>query len=178
MIKKIAFTLILAIAFTGLSMAQGLKIGYVNIELVLVYMPESQSMNQTLQTFQKKLSEKLQTKQQYAQTKFGEYQNEVDKMDEETRTAKETELMKLDEEIKKESADAEQKLMTKRQELMNPLLEKLDKAIKDMAKAEGYDYIINSIDGNGVSIVLYGPEEHDLTEKLMTSLGIKIPAKD
>jgi outer membrane protein len=178
-IKKIYLVFILAIGLTANIFAQDLKIGFANIEMVLVYMPETKAMNQELQTFQKKLGEKLQVKQQYAQTKFTEYQEMKQKAtsaDEANLKSKEEELIKLDEELKKEAGDADEKLMMKRQELMAPILEKLDASIKALAAAESYDLILNSVDGNGVSIVLHGPEEHDLTEKLMNSLGIEIPA--
>ncbi len=175
MIRKICFVLILVVSFAATSLAQELKIGYANIELVLLYMPETKSMNQTLQTFQKKLGEKLQTKQEYAQTKFQEYQEKAATMDDATRQTKESELMKLDEELKTETADAEKRILEKRQSLMDPILKKLDTNLKELAAAEGYDYILNSVDGNGVSIVLHGPEEYDLTEKLLTKLGIEIP---
>ena len=73
----------------------------------------------------------------------------------------------------KEAAEADQKLLKKRQELMKPILQRLDENLKYLADGEGYDYILNSVDGNGVTIVLRGPEEHDLTEKLMKKLGIE-----
>lgn len=178
-IKITGFAFILALGLTANGFAQNLKIGYANIEMVLVYMQETKAMNQDLQTYQQKLGEKLQTKQQYAQTKFAEYQELKQKgasADQAELESKEQELLKLDEELKKEAGEADQKLMEKRQELMKPILEKLDASIKTLAASEGYDLILNSVDGNGVSIVLYGPEEHDLTKKLMTSLGIEIPA--
>ena len=179
MIKKIGFTLLFTLSFLAFNFAQELKIGYVNIELVLVYMPESKSMNQQLQTYQQKLGEKLQAKQQYAQTKLQEFQELMQKQppaDQATLEAKQQELIKLDEEIKKEASDADQKLLQKRQEYLEPILEKLNTNLQALAAEEGYDYIINSVDGNGISIILYGPQEHDLTEKLIKKLGIDIPA--
>ena len=180
-IKNIGLVFIFALSLAANSFAQDLKIGYANIEMVLVYMPETKAMNQQLQTFQKKLGEKLQTKQQYAQTKFTEYQEMAkkgDPADQATLQTLEQELVKLDEELKKEAGDADQKLMEKRQELMEPILKKLETSIKALAAADGYDLILNSVDGNGISIVLHGPEEHDLTKKLMESLGIEVPVNN
>ena len=48
-IKNVLFILLIFLMTTAVN-AQ-MKIGYVNIELVLIYMPETQAMNQQLQTF-------------------------------------------------------------------------------------------------------------------------------
>ncbi|MEZ4825282.1 MAG: OmpH family outer membrane protein [Bacteroidia bacterium] len=174
-LKTIAIMLLAVIGLAGSISAQ--KIGYVNIELILVYMPETKTMNSTLQTYEKKLAEQLQVKQQYAQQKYAEYlqleeEGKLTPTDKETR---EKELLKLDEEIQKQTATSQENLMKKRQDLLDPIITKMQDQLKALATAEGYDYILNTVDGSGVSIVLHGPQEHDLTQKLMTRLGIKIP---
>lgn len=174
---KIKTTVSLLVLFFGTimpSIAQ--KIGYANIDLILAYMPESQNMQQNLQTYQIKLSESLKAKEQYGQIKYQEYLEKA-KANEQDPALKplQEELVKLDEELRKETAEAEQKLLVKRQDLMAPIVEKLQREIKALSADEGYTYIFNTVDGSGVSIVLQGPEEHDLTKKLMTRLGIQIP---
>lgn len=174
-LKTLAFILLVGFGLTGTAFAQ--KIGYANIEMILVYMPETKTMNQTLQTYEKKLGEQLQVKQQYAQQKYSEYlQLEQDgKLAPADKETREAELLKLDEEIQKQTATAQENLMKKRQDLLDPIVTKMQTQLKALAAEEGYDYILNTVDGSGVSIVLHGPEQHDLTQKLMTRLGIKIP---
>ena len=60
----------LALVLTGMSQS---KIGYTNIELVMAYMPESKSIEQQLQTYQKKLAEKLKVKDDYVKQKYQEH---------------------------------------------------------------------------------------------------------
>ncbi len=173
---SIFFALFLA-AFT--LQAQELKIGYANVDFIIMNMPETSSMQQSLATYQKKLSESLEAKQNYAQTKYQEYlevaQNEAD-------TAKirvlQEELIKLDQEIQKATADSEQKLATKRQEMLEPIINKLQSSIDSLSKDEGYAFILNAVDSNGTSIVLYGPKEHDVTFRLMKRLGLQIPEEE
>jgi hypothetical protein len=43
-----------------------------------------------------------------------------------------------------------------------------------VAKKKGFDYILNSVDGSGTSIVLWGPEGHDVTRAIVDELGIKL----
>ena len=152
------------------------KIGYCNIEFVLSQMPETQSMNQTLQTYSKKLSENLEAKNTFAQSKLQAYQAKLEggATEEELKPLMD-ELVKLDNELKETAADSERKLQQKRIELLGPIQEKLQKEIKTLAETDGYTYILNTVDGSGVSLVLKAPEENDVTAKLMERLGIPMP---
>ncbi|MGB0369226.1 MAG: hypothetical protein ACPGD8_07455, partial [Flavobacteriales bacterium] len=47
-------------------------------------------------------------------------------------------------------------------------------AMETVAKKKGFDYILNSVDGSGTSIVLWGPEGHDVTRAIVDELGIKL----
>lgn len=162
---------------TGTVNAQNLKIGYANMELILVYMPETKTMNQQLQTFQTKLGQALQVKQEYLRGKYQEYAEleQTPNIAEDQLKAKQEEILKLEREVQQATQDSEDKLLSRRQELMAPIVEKLQKEINTIATEEGYTYIFNTVDGSGVSILLKGPEEHDLTRKIMTRLGIQIP---
>jgi len=174
---KIRTLILTSIIFLGLAAtAFAQKIGYANVDLILVYMPETKTMNQQLQTYQLKLREQLQKKQEYAQLKLQEAQEKQQNgaTEEELKPLSE-ELQKLDQELQEEAAKADQKLGRKRQELLGPITEKLGKAIKDIANAEGYDYVLNTVDGSGVSLVLHGPEANDITQVVMKKLGIEIP---
>lgn len=170
-----SFIFAIMLTFGGTSFAQQLKIGYADIQAVLVRMPETSTMNQQLQTYEQKLYEQLQVKQQYAQTKLQEYMELRDSgADQATLAPLEAELQKLDQDIAKASQDAEQKLMTRRQDLLEPIINKLQDNIDAVASEGGYDFIISKVDGTGSSMVLYGPEEHDVTLKLMAKLGISV----
>jgi outer membrane protein len=153
------------------------KVGYTNIELILAYMPETSTMNQNLQTFQKELSDKLQEKQNYSQQKYQEYLSlkEAQKLTDADAKTREEELIKLDQELKQLASESDQKLSNKRSELMTPILEKFQTAIDDVAKEGGYKLILNQTTSTGVSTILYGPDEDDVTKKVMRKLNIKIP---
>ncbi|MFK7921451.1 MAG: OmpH family outer membrane protein [Bacteroidia bacterium] len=173
----LSLVLIMMLAMST-SWAQNLKIGYANIELVLLYMPETESMNQQLRTYEQQLAKRLQTKEQYLTQLYEDYQAMVQQVpapDEASVKTKQDEIIKIEEDYRKAQADAQQKLGEKRQTLMEPIATKLETQIKALAAAEGYDMILNTVDAGGVSIVLFGPPEDDLTEKLMKRLGIEVP---
>ncbi len=164
---------LITLTFAGQLFAQSPKIGYADIQAVLARMPETRTMQQQLQSFEQKLGEQIQTKQTYAQTKLQEYMELRESGANETTLAPlEEELRKLDTEIAKASQDAETKLMTRRQDLLQPIIDKLQTAIDAIAAAEGYTFIMSKVDGTGSSMILFGPEEHDVTLKIMKKMGI------
>jgi outer membrane protein len=163
----------LALVLTGMSQS---KIGYTNIELVMAYMPESKSIEQQLATYQKKLAEKLKVKDDYVKQKYQEYMEKKERgMSPDEQKRLETELLQLDEEVQKMAADSEYDLMAKRQELLEPVLKKLQDAIDAVAEAGGYSYILNQTTSAGVSTILHGPEDADVTEAIFKKLGMEMP---
>lgn len=150
------------------------RIGYTNIELVLSYMPEAQQIEAELRTYEKKILEQLNIKQAYLQTKIEEYtelkqQGKLSPVQEEERRK---EIMRLDEELKRFQEEGEQNYLKKKADLLQPVIDKLQKAINELAEAEGYDYILNNSNSTGVATILYGPKSEDVTEKLLRRLGI------
>jgi outer membrane protein len=180
--KSILLLALMSFAVAFQAQAQG-KIGYANIELILSMMPETKQMGTSLQTYQTQLGKKLESKQKYYQQKLQELQlwaQETGVTSEEdpriATKAEELGLQKLQQELQKEAAEADQKLAKRRADLMLPITEKLESTIKEVAETEGYDYIFNSVDSGGVSIVLHGPEDRDLTKVILGKLGIKLPS--
>jgi outer membrane protein len=80
--------------------------------------------------------------------------------------------MRLDEEIKRFQEESEQNYLKKKAELLQPIVEKLQKAIDELAAAEGYDYILNNSNSTGVAFILHGPKGDDVTERLLKRLGV------
>jgi len=150
------------------------RIGYTNLELVLSYMPEAQQVEAELRIYEKKIIEQLNIKQAYLQSKIEEYtelkqQGKLSPVQEEERRK---EIMRLDEELKRFQEESEQNYLKKKAELLQPVIDKLQKAINELAEAEGYDYILNNSNATGVATILYGPKSEDVTEKLLRRLGI------
>lgn len=173
--KKTVLILGLMLTLSATAFAQT-KIGYANVEIVVAYMEETKAMQQQIQTFENKLAEQLRIKEQYAQTKLVEYQEKAQTgaTEEELKPLQE-ELQKLDQEIGSARQDAQQKALAKRQETLAPITEKVSTTLRELAQSEGYTLVLNTTDGSGTSIVLYAPEEHDLTMKLAEKLGVKFP---
>lgn len=173
-------TMMLAVAvvvMTSLSAQAQVKIGYTNLEVVLASMPEAKTMEKELQVFQEKLAAKIKIKDDYVKTKYQEYLDKKERgfASPAEQEAAEKELLRLDEEVQKMAQDAEYDIMAKRQALLEPVLNKIQTAIEAVATAGGYTYILNQTTSAGVSTILYGPDEADITKALFGKLGLKYP---
>ncbi|MEM6767448.1 MAG: OmpH family outer membrane protein [Bacteroidota bacterium] len=175
------FRNVLAIlAFSGIVMSNALaqqKIGYVNLPVVLANMSETESMEQTLQTYQKKYAEALRSKEELFQQKYQEFAERAERenLTEAQVKPMQEELQKLGEEVQKYATESENKLVLKRQELMGPIAEKVQSKITELATEKGYTYVLNAMDGAGTSVILNGPDGDNITSALMAKLGIKLP---
>ncbi len=176
MIKVFPVLILFSLLVPAMSFSQQVKIGYTNIEIILYQMPKAQQVEKTLATFQKKLEEQLRVKQEYAQAKLQEFLDaqEAGSLTDADKEVRMTELNKLDGEIMDFAKDSEDKLLMKREELLVPVLEELQEAIDAAASENGYTYILNQTTSAGVSTILFGPEENDITEIVMKKLGIPI----
>ena len=176
-VPALALLSLLAACLAGGPAAAQDRIAYANLEVILAFMPEAKTVSENLEQYQGELTRQLETKQAYAQQKLVEAQEAAQSgMASEAKMAEyEADLMRLDREIRQAAADADRKLMGRRADLMEPIVEKLQATIQEIAKADGYTHVLNGVDGAGTSIVLWGLEERDITKRILEELGIEIP---
>ena len=84
------------------------------------------------------------------------------------------ELLKLEEEIRKFASDAEVSSRQKQEELMRPILLKIDRSIKEVATENDYSIIINSAVPWNQNTLLYGAKEYDISNLVLKKMGITI----
>ncbi|MCI4666980.1 MAG: OmpH family outer membrane protein [Bacteroidia bacterium] len=181
-LKTVLMACVLGLGLITSASAQELKIGYANIEGLIAYMPATKSMNQELATYEKKLAEGLQPRQTMLQQLYAEYQEMVQKFQSGDKTitesqiqAKQEEIVGLEKTLQTKTQEAQQKLVTKRQDLMEPILDQVRGELEKLANEQKYTYIFNAVDGAGTSIILHGPEGDNVTKELAKRLGIELP---
>lgn len=154
-----------------------LKLGYTNIDYVLAQTPEAKDIQNQL-TIQRTQSEnELKRMQKELEDKYGAYEKGAAQMSEVIRKDRETELQGLQGRIQEFGRTAEQSLQNKYQQLVNPVVQKIQKAIDAVAKENAYTYVFNLDAGaNTIPILLVAPEENNITELVLRKMGID-PAK-
>lgn len=166
--KKIIIALLLALPFTA--MAEDLKIGIFNSQEVITIMPEYnaamselENINLKYQTEGKKLQEEL-------EKKYQEYASTAETLEPAIRQYKETELSRLQQSIQEFATNAETTLKKKQQELMLPIITKINQAIKKVGDENNFTYIID----NAANVVPYvSPKAENVLPLIKKALNIQ-----
>ncbi|MEM6316356.1 MAG: OmpH family outer membrane protein [Bacteroidota bacterium] len=172
--KRIAkfFILTLVIAGTALT-ANAQKFGYLNSAEILSGMAEVKQANSSMEALQKQLQKKGQQMVQGYQTKVQELQKkeaagELSPKQIEDEAAK---LKAEQEKIAKFEREMESQIGKKQNDLLQPIFDRVNAAIKDVAKENGYNYIFDRNSAQG-STILYADESQDVTALVKTKLGL------
>lgn len=162
-----AFFLIALLAIGLSAHTQTLKVGHVDSNEIMNDMPERTQVEQELTNFEQQLETELRTMADEYQKKVEEYQANVATMSNLIRQAREKEITDLQMRIQDFQQSADQEFNEKRVELLNPLIEKVKKAIEDVGAEEGYTYILDAATGVLLHI---GTGAQDLTPKVKAKL--------
>ena len=155
------------------AVAGPLKLGYTNIDYVLSKTPEAKDIQNQL-TIQRTQSEnELKRMTKELEDKYGAYEKGAAQMSDVIRKDRETELQGLQGRIQEFGRTAETSLQTKYQQLVNPVVQKIQKAIDAVAKENSYTYVFNLDAGaNTIPILLVAPEQDNITELVLRKMGI------
>lgn len=169
-----------ALMFVGINaQAQdnNIKIGYTNVDYILNLLPEAKQISTDLEAYESQLTKQLQTKIEEFQKKMQAFEQGAATMTEVVRADKQEELQNLQASIQKFQREADSSLMSKRAELFEPAYNKIQVAIDEVSKENGYTHVFSS-DASGFPILLYAQEEDNISDLVLKNLGITPPAQD
>lgn len=173
---KLMSTLFALLMLAGVSVNAQTKVGYTNIDYILTNMPDAKKIQEALTTEKGQYDKLYQEKVADFQKNLAEYQKGQATMSAVIKADKEKFLQNKQGEIEEFSRNSETALQRKQQELLAPVLDKIQKAIDDVAKENGYTYVFNSDAGPGTTpIVLVAPEKDNISNLVFTKLGVPIP---
>lgn len=168
--KKLFFAIMLMMPFS--LMAQNvMKIGYINSQELITAMPEYEAalkqledINLTYQQEGKKLQEEF-------QKKYTEYMQTKDALDSTIKEYKENELQRLQQSIEEFTQNAQNNLQKKQQDLVTPIIEKANKALKQVGDENGFTYIIDT--NNGQVVPYVGADAINVLPLVKKNLNLK-----
>jgi outer membrane protein len=141
--------LTILIAFVGQSaMAQSMKFGHINSDQLIQAMPEFDSANVQLEKFRKELVNALELMSVELNNKNDAYQKEGKNLTDIVKQTKEQELTDMNRRIQEFQTNAQTQLQQKQSELFQPVYAKVDKAIKDVGKENGFVYVFDVAKGS------------------------------
>jgi outer membrane protein len=149
---------------------QGLRVGYADPEVIISYMPEYKQVQDQLGQEYRTSQEALQALAQDFQERVERYQKQQPLLTEERRAERERELAQLQTELQDSAARKDQELAARQEELMAPLLDRVQSVIDDIAVAQGLDLVMRS------PTLLYVNEDRvvNINLDIAKALGIEI----
>ncbi|MDH4089439.1 MAG: OmpH family outer membrane protein [Cyclobacteriaceae bacterium] len=166
--------LLLALGFgTLLSHAQtaSTKIGYADVDYIFSQLPEAKQIDTELKSTQTQLKNQIDTKYADFQKKLADYQANLNTMLDAVRQNTERELQQMQQNIEKLQQDAQTTIQAKQTQLMDPVYKKVGKGIEEVAKENGFSFILNQQIG-GLDVILYGDEKMDISDLVLKKLGV------
>jgi outer membrane protein len=142
-------TLLIFLVFAGRSVsAQNLKFGHINSDQLMQAMPEFDSATVKLDKFRKELVNALELMSVELNNKNAAYEKESKNLSDVVKGTKEQELVDMNRRIQEFQTNAQTQLQDKQLELFQPVYAKIDKAIKDIGKENGFTYVFDVAKGS------------------------------
>ncbi len=160
-----------ALLFAGSVFAQTApKFAHINGQELLTVMPERDSAEVRLNAFGQDLSQQIDELHVEYNNKLQTYMQRRETLTEGIREAREKELASLQQRIQEFEQTAQQDFQKMQGELMRPIMEKADAAIKKVAKEQGVLYVFDVSTGG---VVYFSDESIDLMPLVKKELGIQ-----
>lgn len=172
--RALILSALLTLCVTSSAWSQELRIGYLNPQTVLERLPDTGKIEKELGDLAKKKQEEFSARVQKFQNDVQRFQNNASLMQADAKEKEESRLISEEQELQKLQSDIQQELGTKRNELLRPVLQKIDTAISEVAKELSLTYVMNESTSQGESILLFvsenGKKSFDITEKVIAKL--------
>jgi len=165
--RKLILTALAAIVMFVGANAQS-KIAHINSSELMNSMPEMKDFEKKLKVYETQLRAQLEEMQTQLQTDYKAYMEDTISP-QAIMEIKKKKLEDLQANIQQFSQTAEQEMMKKKETLYLPIYTKAKNAITEVAKAKGFDYVMDSSDGLGV---LFAQPTNDLLNDVKKKLGI------
>ena len=170
MLKKIALLLLLVLPLSLFAQ----KLAYFKSESIIPVMPEFAKAQQDLQTQRKQYEEEIKRYEDEFGKKIAAFQQEQKTLPQNILERRQKELQELQEKVMQFQQDAQQQLQKINYDLMTPIYEKMEKAVKTVGKAGAYTMVF---DLNRTDIPYIDEASvKDITNDIKKNLGISLTA--
>lgn len=148
------------------AVAKDLKIGIVNVELVIARSKKGKSAQKKLKSYLKKKESALKQQQEAIQGLEKKLTNQGSMMTEDARKKAYLEYQKRAAKFQEDYMQSRQDIAKKEAALTQPILERLQKVLEGLFNLEGYDIIMNQTSQG----VLFAKETFNLNELVLRKL--------
>lgn len=160
---------LLSCTFTFAQTAQ--KLGYVDSQTILTQLPESIKAQGDLDALTNKWTAQLDSMTQTYQAALANYQKQANTMPDDKKLVSQQNLIAQEQSLidfrRQKFGQGTGEIYKKQEELFNPVKEKIYKAIQEVAKREGMQFVF---DKSGDIVLLYADSAFDITYQVLDKL--------
>lgn len=167
--KKIVLTTLIILA--GLVAMQAQKFGHVNSSQLILALPEVKTADAALEAYQKQLFVKGEEMVKAFEKEYTAYMGKANsgELSQLQMQQQEAALTGQQQKIQQYEVEVQNKLAAKKQELYQPILNKVQEVVEKLGKEMGYTMIFDTSMGG----LLFVEDAEDLMPALKTKLGIQ-----
>jgi outer membrane protein len=166
-------TLIIAVFAISICGAFAQRFAYVDTKYILDKMPEYKKAQATLDEQAAQWQKEIDNKSEQLKKMYTKYQAEEFLLSADLKKQREDEIIKAEDEIQelqKKRFGYSGDLFTKRQELVQPVQDKVFDAVQKIAEQRAYDFIFDKASGGAT--MLYTNPKYDVSEEVLKKLGL------
>ena len=160
---------LLAIVTCAVAAQAQTKVGHVNRTELFQMMPQVDSIRMKLEKETSVWQSMLISKQNEMREKYARLVEEESTLNPDQLQVRTKELEDLQASYTDLQSRATKALENSENQQLEPVFKLIDDTIAEVAKAKGYDYVVDSSDGGGI---IYSSESHDLLPLVKAKLGI------
>ena len=147
-----------------------IKIGYMNPSVVLSQLDEVAIVEQQIEQLVQQRDTELMSKANQLQQDFVAYEEARSMLNEEARIIREEDLLARDQQLQEERENYLNEITQKRAQLLQPIIEKMDQVMAEVAQEKGLDLILNEATSYGDAIVFFSAEELNITQEVLSRM--------
>lgn len=169
--KRFLAIAVLVVFAASAGYSQNVKFGHVNGNELIQAMPEFDSAQVKLEKFRQELVNALEIMSVQLNNMNDAYTKDNKNWTDIVKQTKEQEIIDLNKRMQDFQANAQEQLQNKQVELFQPIQVKVDKAIKDVGKENGFIYVFDV--GSGVLLYFDETKSTNVMPLCKAKLGIK-----
>ena len=161
--KKLALIALTLTALVAPAFAQDSKIGYINTQRITTESTIAKAAQVKLEQEFSRRGKELGDLQAALKTFSEKFERDTPTMTESQRGSRQKEFAELNRDFQRKQREYQEDLNGRRNEELQQVLDKANKAVRVVAEAEKYDLVIQE--------VVYSNSKHDITEKVLKILN-------
>ena len=165
--KQLKSLVIVVVLFIGTQVSAQTKVAHIDVQALMISMPEMKTAQEQLKKIQETYDKDYKSMVTEYQTKLQKYEQESATAGDALNETRSKEMQDMGARIQQFQQNAQKELGQKEVDLLKPIMEKAQNAVKKVAKAKAITYVLDATTGSGVIVA----DGEDLLVAVKKELG-------